>query len=157
MKTNPLSGKMEKAIGTVFRIVLGVVFLYASVDKIIHPDNFARDIQNWQLLPEVLVNLSAVLLPWVEFLCGLLLLSGQWVRSSSLLLAGLLFIFIVAVSINLGRGLDHHCGCFNTGAGRKIGLTLLGGDLALLAIARFLVFKGRDDTGWRAFLGKGPA
>ncbi|MDH3555163.1 MAG: DoxX family membrane protein, partial [Deltaproteobacteria bacterium] len=50
----------------VLRIVLGWVFIYASLDKIRHPDLFAEAVYNYQLLPEVAVNLVAICLPWVE-------------------------------------------------------------------------------------------
>ena len=137
------------------RIVLGLVFLVYGLDKILHPDDFARAIANYRLLPEALVNLVAVTLPWVECVCGLLLLAGQWVRSAALVSAFLLGVFMVAVSISLARGLDIDCGCFNTNEGRKIGLELLGEDLLLLGAAAVLVLQAGDRIGWRALVGVG--
>ena len=125
-----------------------------GLDKILHPDDFARAIANYRLLPEALVNLVAVTLPWVECVCGLLLLAGQWVRSAALVSAFLLGVFMVAVSISLARGLDIDCGCFNTNEGRKIGLELLGEDLLLLGAAAVLVLKAGDRIGWRALAGR---
>ena len=52
------------------------------------------------------VNLFALTLPWAEFFCAVLLLSGQWVRTSSLMVFGLLIVFMVAASFNMVRGLD---------------------------------------------------
>ena len=144
---------MYKLIELAARIALGLVFFLYGLDKILHPDNFARAIANYKLLPEVLVNLVAVTLPWVECVCGLLLLSGQWVRSAALVSAFLLGVFIVAASITLVRGLDISCGCFNTNAGRKIGFRLLGEDLLLLGAAGVLILKGGDRLGWRAVFG----
>ncbi|MGB6376886.1 MAG: MauE/DoxX family redox-associated membrane protein, partial [Syntrophobacteria bacterium] len=46
----------------VLRMVLGCVFIYASLDKIRHPDLFAEAVYNYQLLPEVAVNLVAICL-----------------------------------------------------------------------------------------------
>ncbi len=137
------------------RIVLGLVFLVYGLDKILHPDDFARAIANYRLLPEALVNLVAVMLPWVECVCGLLLLAGQWVRSAALVSAFLLGVFMVAVSITLARGLDINCGCFNTNEGRKIGLELLGEDLLLLGAAAVLILTAGDRIGWRALVGVG--
>jgi hypothetical protein len=51
----------------VLRIVLGCVFIYASLDKIRHPDLFAEAVYNYQLLPEVAINLWAIWLPWSGF------------------------------------------------------------------------------------------
>jgi len=135
------------------RLLLGFVFVYASLDKIQNPADFARIIENWKLVPEILVNFLALVLPWVEFICGLALLAGQWVRSSASIVGCLLIIFIFGVSINLARGLDIDCGCFNTLAGRKIGLTLLAQDVFLLVAAIFLMIRAEDALGWRAFTG----
>jgi putative oxidoreductase len=137
------------------RIVVGLVFLLYGLDKIAHPDDFARAIANYRLLPEALVNLVAVTLPWVECVCGLLLLAGQWVRSAALVSAFLLSVFVVAVSITLARGLDIACGCLDADAGRKVGMKLLVEDLLLLGAAAVLVLKAGDRIGLRSMVGVG--
>jgi len=137
------------------RILLGLVFLLYGIDKIPHPDNFARAIANYRLLPGEFVNLLAVVLPWIEVVCGLLLLSGQWVRSAAFVSAFLLAVFVIAVSIALVRGLDIHCGCFDADSGRKIGLKVLGEDLLFLGLSVVLILKARDRVGWKALLGMG--
>lgn len=137
------------------RIAVGLVFLLYGLDKITHPDDFARAIANYRLLPEALINLVAVTLPWVECVCGLLLLAGQWVRSAALVSAFLLGVFVVAVSITLARGLDIACGCLDADAGRKVGFRLLVEDLLLLGAAALLVVKTGDRIGLRALVGVG--
>ncbi len=137
------------------RVALGLVFLLYGLDKVPYPDDFARAIANYRILPEALVNLVAVTLPWIECTCGLLLLSGQWVRSAALVSAFLLAVFLAAVSITIARGLDINCGCFHTNEGRKIGFKLLGEDLMLLGAAVFLVLKAGDRIGWLAVIDSG--
>jgi len=137
------------------RIVVGLVFLLYGLEKIAHPGDFARAIANYRLLPEALINPFAVTLPWVECLCGLLLLAGQWVRSAALVSAFLLGVFVVAVSITLARGLDIACGCLNADAGRRVGLRLLVEDVLLIGAAAFLILKAGDRVGWRALVGVG--
>jgi len=144
-----------RVIESVIRVLLGLVFLLYGLDKISQPDVFARSIANYRLLPEVFINLMAVVLPWIEVLCGLLLIFGQWIRSAALVSGFLLVVFVIAVSITLVRGLDIHCGCFNTNAGRKVGMKLLGEDLLLLSMSSVLVLKARDRVGWHALLGLG--
>lgn len=144
-----------RIIEPVLRIVLGAVFLLYGLDKVGQPDDFALAIANYKLLPEVFVNLLAVVLPWVEVLCGLLLIFGQWVRSAALLSAAMLMVFVTAVSISLLRGLDINCGCFNADGGRKIGSKLLAEDSLLLVMSLVLVLKATDSVGWRAILGPG--
>lgn len=96
------------------RLILGAVFIYASLDKIAHPEAFARAVFNYQILPDFLVNLTAVILPWLELILGLFLIVGLFQEGSVLIVTGLLVVFLGAMVFNLARGLDIHCGCFST-------------------------------------------
>jgi len=95
------------------RIILGAIFVYASLDKIANPQAFADIINNYRVLPVQLVNPLAIFLPWLEFITGLFLISGKWVKGSLLIYSTLLVIFIIALSQALIRGLDISCGCFS--------------------------------------------
>ncbi|MBR38916.1 MAG: hypothetical protein CL888_01690, partial [Dehalococcoidia bacterium] len=46
------------------RLILGAVFIYASIDKIQNPADFAKAINNYHVLPFGLENLMALALPW---------------------------------------------------------------------------------------------
>jgi putative oxidoreductase len=128
-------------------LVLGALFVYASLDKIAKPGDFARIIYHYQLIgPNQHVgplpaNLLAVTLPFVEILAGLLLIVGLWRREAALVTAAMLVVFILAVSVALVRGIDvENCGCFSvTGSGRAAGLKLILQDLAMLAAALVLL------------------
>lgn len=124
------------------RIVLGVVFIYASAHKIMEPEGFAEAIANYQILPAALVNPSALLLPWVELVCGICLVFGVLSRGSALILAALLVIFIWALGFSIYRGLDISCGCFSTSNG-GIGSMYadIAADLLLLSIALWVLFR----------------
>ena len=115
------------------RLVVGFLFVFASIGKIAQPAEFAKAILNYHLLPISLVNVFAIGLPWVELVAGLLLLSGLFVRGSSLLLAFLLSLFTLAISISIARGLDISCGCFGTIGARRIGWSALAEDVLMLA------------------------
>ena len=94
------------------RILLGVVFVWASFDKLFDPQGFAEIIYNYKILPTQMVNLTAVVLPWIELACGVLLIIGFLHRGSALILNCLLIIFIVSIGSALYQGLDIRCGCF---------------------------------------------
>lgn len=96
------------------RLVLGAVFIFASYDKILYPSAFAGAIYNYQILPDILVNLAAMVLPWLELCVGLLLLANRWVRGAAFLTTGLMGLFLAALVFNQVRGLNVHCGCFST-------------------------------------------
>jgi putative oxidoreductase len=94
------------------RVYLGAIFLLACWHKILHPAAFALDIATYQILPLGLVNLQAIVLPWVELVAGLMLLVGFRTRAAALLVAGMMAMFTVAIAIAVTKGLDMSCGCF---------------------------------------------
>ncbi|MBW7996428.1 MAG: hypothetical protein FVQ81_07670 [Candidatus Glassbacteria bacterium] len=102
------------APGLALRVV-GLVFVLASLYKIVSPAQFARIVDNYQILPPATVNFTAIVLPWLELISGLLLLAGLVRGGASLVLAGLTLVFIAAISFNLIRGVEFDCGCFGSG------------------------------------------
>ena len=99
-------------ISLAFRLYLGVVFLAACYHKILHPGVFALDVATYQFLPLWAVNGFALVLPWVELAAGLMLVLGVRVRAASLLTAGMMVAFMIAVAWAMYLGLDMSCGCF---------------------------------------------
>lgn len=95
--------------------LVGLVFVLASLHKISAPDQFARIVDNYRILPAVLVNITAVVMPWVEMICGIFLLRGAFRGAASLVLAALTVLFIAAISFNVVRGVEFDCGCFGSG------------------------------------------
>ena len=132
----------RQAIVLLVRIVLGGVFVYASMDKILRPDDFALVISNYRILPDSLVNLAAVTLPWLELFLGGFLLLGIWVPGAALTCNALLGIFSIALAFNLLRGLDIDCGCFRLsleGEPRASMVLYLLRDAALLCLGVYLL------------------
>jgi uncharacterized membrane protein YphA (DoxX/SURF4 family) len=104
---------MKVWIQRVLRLTIGGVFVYASLDKIIRPDRLAEIIVGYQILPPDLVNISAIWLPYLELLVGVLCLLGIWLRACSILLAGLSILYLGAIFSTLARGIPLVCGCFS--------------------------------------------
>lgn len=129
-------------------IVLGAVFIYASVDKIADPRAFAKIVYHYQVIGPsaslgfVPANLLAVALPWLELIVGALLVAGAWRREAALLSAVMLAVFVAAVGSALARGIDiQNCGCFALDeSGRAAGWKLIAGDLALLLASLVVAF-----------------
>jgi len=94
------------------RLVLGVVFIVAGLDKILHPLAFAKSIDNYQILPVTLLNLAAIILPWIELVLGSILAAGVWLPGAVVLVNLLLAAFLAALIFNVARGLNVDCGCF---------------------------------------------
>jgi len=103
-----------KALAVVVRLTLGIVFIYASVDKILYPAAFAEAIYNYKIIPDMFINLTAIILPWLELVLGLFLIVGLWLPNATFLCILLLLPFLGALLFNVARGLNIYCGCFST-------------------------------------------
>ena len=125
------------------RIILGGIFIYAAVGKILYPAEFSEAIANYQMVPVMFNNLIAITLPWVELIAGLLLLIGFKTQSGNLIIFLCLCIFSFGAVQALIRGLDINCGCF-TEASRRVGLIFLAEEtgLFLMSICIFFFDKG---------------
>jgi uncharacterized membrane protein YphA (DoxX/SURF4 family) len=142
----------------IVRLLLGLMFVYASLDKIADPAGFAQIVYQWQILGPVASNLVAVTLPWVELVAGLLLIVGVWKRDAAAVVAVMLVVFIVAAVVVLARGIDvDNCGCTSVAATsaahawppewmRGVGWYLVTRNLVLLAGGLLLVFVEPQPT-----------
>ncbi len=136
------------AVHWLFALVLGGVFVYASLSKIADPRAFAKIVYHYQVVGPsaffgfIPANLVAVTLPWLELIAGVLLIAGVWRREAAVVTAFMLAVFVVAVASTLARGIDiQNCGCFALDAsGRAAGWKLLAGDLVLLAATLVVAF-----------------
>jgi putative oxidoreductase len=116
------------------RLVVGGLFIWAGVLKIVDPLGFAQSIKNYRLFPHELAFIIAIILPWVEALSGAFLITGVFRRSSALLVSLMLVGFIGFVALALLRGIDTNCGCFGN-LSRKADLKLILLDTVLLYLA----------------------
>lgn len=106
----------NRIAGLVLRLILGAIFIYASHDKLTGSQHFADAVDNYHLLPRPILNAFAILLPWVELVTGMCLITGVLAPAGSLLSALLYAMFIAAMVSAISRGLNIDCGCFNLGA-----------------------------------------
>ena len=95
----------------ILRIIVGSVFLWASLSKIIDPAKFAREISNYHVMPFGLENMVAIFLPWLEFFIGSALILGIMVDGSVILCSALLIMFNMLVTQAMVRGFNIECGC----------------------------------------------
>lgn len=103
---------LGKAVYHASRLGLAAVFIYAGVVKADDVVAFAGQIANYQILPYAWNYLIASILPYLELLCGILLLLNMRVRPALLILFILNLVFILALSSVIIRGFDIDCGCF---------------------------------------------
>jgi protein SCO1/2 len=132
------------------RLLLGAVFIVAAGPKIADPPGFAHMIANYRLFPAALVHAAALVLPWIEILCGLFLVAGLFWKTAAKLVGAMLVVFILAIGTNLARDRAVQCGCFDVHAAEKSHAELiaemrwvLARDAALLLVVVLLLGEGR--------------
>ncbi|UCG21451.1 MAG: DoxX family membrane protein [Deltaproteobacteria bacterium] len=150
IRSNNKGWKVAPKIGNrylalIFRLYIGGLFIYASIYKINYAGEFAETIASYQLVPFWAVNVLALVMPWTELFCGLLLVAGIRTRSVATMIAAMLGLFTLALAINLLRGAPIVCGCFRA-TDDPIGWTTLVRDLAWLAMTVYVYFF---DSAWQ--------
>ncbi|WP_321492443.1 MauE/DoxX family redox-associated membrane protein [uncultured Desulfobacter sp.] len=129
------------------RLFLGCTFIFASWHKIVSPDQFAVILYGYAVFPYQIINVLAIVIPFVEFVCGICVITGVLKRSGLLLINIMLFCFIILISFNLIRGHEFDCGCFSLGNTKGIwsSVWLLVRDLGMLGAGIYL-FRLFDKT-----------
>ncbi len=80
-------------------------------------------------------RLIVPVLPWVELVCGALLIA-QWERQVLALVVGVMLLgFTVAIIDRLARGLHPPCACFGSWSARPLGWRHVVRNTILLALA----------------------
>ena len=67
-----------QTLTTASRLALALLFLAAAPLKILFPADFAEAIATYLILPDGLINVTALTLPWLEAVVAILLLCRVW-------------------------------------------------------------------------------
>ncbi|MDY6832590.1 MAG: MauE/DoxX family redox-associated membrane protein [Thermodesulfobacteriota bacterium] len=123
------------------RLVLGGLFVYASIHKIAYPGEFVDILRGYNLFPAATLHPIAVFVPWLELVCGAALVFGIFPRGAAAMINLMLLVFITAISINLLRGHEFDCGCFSFSHNPTTSVVhLLIRDIISLAMGLYLLF-----------------
>ena len=95
------------------RLLMGIIFIYASYSKIIDPISFSQNIHNYGVTPLFLENIIALTLPWVELFIGLGLIFNIRYNACLDISIFLMFLFIILILQAYLRGKSIDCGCFS--------------------------------------------
>lgn len=144
-------------LGLPMRWYLAYVFIFACLHKIAHPESFAVDVATYDIVPLSLVNLMAIILPWMELAAGIMLLIGFKSRAAAMMVFGMMTMFIIALVMALAEGLDMSCGCFaSQGALGEdpISYKTVIRDLGWLALSLYLMVFDNNAIGLDRIFGK---
>ena len=132
-------------IELLLRLTFGGMLIYAAIDKILFPIEFARVVENYQVFGAVMSRWVAVWLPYLELATGLLLVCRFWPDAATLLNVVMMALFLIAVSQAYQRGLDISCGCFgNAGASITAAKVFINAMFLLSSLYLFGVVRSRS-------------
>ena len=110
---------------TALRWLLAGVLLLAALSKLASLHGFYVALLTYKLpVPNFVLKSLTIVLPWLELLCGLMLLSNVRVQPALLWTVILFGAFALATGQAWARGLNIACGCFK--------LNLFGSDWGAL-------------------------
>lgn len=154
-------------VGLVARLILGAVLLIAGALKVVDLESSVLATRAYQILPYQVAVLVGYLLPMLEVVFGLLLITGLLTRIGGAVGALFMLAFAIAIASVWVRGISIDCGCFGGGGNidpneaiakypleiaRDLGLMALGVYLAVRPHSRFSLdrrlFGGPDDSAY---------
>jgi protein-disulfide isomerase/uncharacterized membrane protein YphA (DoxX/SURF4 family) len=129
-------------VGTVFRLALGAVWLWAGWAKLTDPRGFVQAVRAYDATPEWLSKAIGYGLPILEICLALMLIAGVITRVAAAASGVLLLIFLVGIVQAAIRGLKLDCGCFGGGGATQGSTTYtldILRDVGLLVLAIYLI------------------
>ena len=94
------------------RMILGGVFSFSALSKIMAPQALADAIVAFEIIPEGIALEAAIMLIWLELICGIFMLLGIWARATVIVITGMLTLFEIGLISVVVRGIEVNCGCF---------------------------------------------
>ena len=134
--------RISAIAATLSRLGLGAVFVYAAVPKLLDWHGFADMVARYRMLPDILVDLTALFMPALELVVGLLLIMGVYRQSAAWATILMNIVFMIAMGQALLRGLDTSCGCF-TGESGPMTWWDMGRDVVFIMMAWLVVQEER--------------
>lgn len=134
----------SKWLITALRILLGGIFLAASISKIIDRTGFVSTVVGYGLLPRSLAEAYGWVMPWVELYLGCSLILGVLPRLSAAISLPVTLSFVIASSYALVKEPGSVCGCFGNfiALSHPVSLTIDG---VMLLLAAAVLFSRRPE------------
>lgn len=137
------------------RLVLACALVVAGLAKLVDRRGARRSLEQFGV-PAAIVPAAAVALPLVELVVGVALIPVASAWAAALAATALLLCFTAAVAIAQMRGVEADCHCFGRISSRPVGAGTLARNVALLALAVFVVAAGASGPGTSATAWIGP-
>ena len=144
----------QSALITTLRLLLGALFIMSGGEKLLDLKYFGLVIAEYQILPSLLIPAAALFFSLCELLCGIMLLIDLYSRISASIMLCMMVIFIVAITNNVIRGIDHDCGCMEFlsqwyGMQEEIGIGAIVRDIVFFILLLPIALLGSNRIPWK--------
>jgi uncharacterized membrane protein YphA (DoxX/SURF4 family) len=120
---------------------MGLVLGVAGAAKIGHAPALAAAIAGFRLLPAEVVAPLSIVLPFVEVLVGLYLVSGLFTRVAAVLASAQYALYAAAIASAVIRHIPANCGCFGPNDVATADWPHVAIDLLLGALCAFVAWR----------------
>ncbi|MGH7905278.1 MAG: MauE/DoxX family redox-associated membrane protein [Candidatus Binataceae bacterium] len=104
---------MDPAVTWLVSLGAAIIFIASSAMKLRDLGMFESAVDNYRILPELLVKPLAYLIPLIELIAAIAIAAPPSRTAGAAVLLALLAAFTLAIVVNLARGrYDVDCGCF---------------------------------------------
>jgi uncharacterized membrane protein YphA (DoxX/SURF4 family) len=135
---------------SLLRWLIAIVLIWAALGKLANLQEFYGTLTAYRLpLPAVSLRLAAIVLPWLELVCALLLATGLWRKAALSWAVALFAIFALGTLQAWWRGLAINCGCLDL---RVIGVSPGSAAASWLESVPFAFFRAAALWGAALFL-----
>lgn len=128
-------------ITVIFKMVLGMIFLSASISKFSDIRGHIYILEEFRILPIQLVSSFGWVDAVLEFVVGVSFILGIYQFEISLLSIGLLLIYCFAIILNFYRGrTEISCGCGGVAGNHKLSKLLVYRNFLLIIFCTWLLW-----------------
>jgi uncharacterized membrane protein YphA (DoxX/SURF4 family) len=124
------------------RLVLGGIFSFSAWSKIMAPQALADAIVGFDIIPESIALEAAIMLIWLELICGTFMLLGLWARATVIVITGMLTLFEIGLVSVVVRGIEVNCGCFGQFSEMQVGWNTIIRNMVQLVFCALLLYYG---------------
>ncbi len=137
----------ERYAVALIRLGVAGVFVYAAWPKLVDSKSFVEALANYRMLPEGTLGWVALLVPCVELICALALVTGVFAQGAALCSAGMLLAFSAGMMQARFRGIDLNCGCFGASVSSPVSWSHIGMNIAGAAVVMVALYRA-STTSW---------
>lgn len=123
------------------RMLLGIVFVVSGVAKMWDIYGFSKIVSGYGVLSESMIVPVSILIPFAEFILGMMLLLNFHARVASLSLLVMVVVFTGLSAMRYLSGATSDCGCFGEVLQRKINANLFVENAALIVALSLIKLK----------------